>query len=253
MSDESREPKHQSSWNHDQLVGLIWNIANKLRGPYRPPQYRRVMLPMTVLRRMDCVLAPTKDKVLKQYEKLKGQGHNEETIHKILGRTATGDREQPLYNISKYDFEKLLGDPDNIARNLITYIEGFSPKAKDIFAKFNFDAEIEKLDNANRLFMIIQEFADPKVDLHPDRVSNLQMGYVFEELVRKFNEQANEEAGDHFTPREVIRLMAHLMYTKDEDIYTPGIARTIYDPTCGTGGMLSVSEEYVRDANPRPT
>ncbi len=239
------------SSSHDQLVGLIWNIANKLRGPYRPPQYRRVMLPMTVLRRMDLVLAPTKDKVLAQYSKLQTQGHSEDAIHKILGKTASGDRDQPLYNISKYDFEKLLGDPDNIARNLVTYIEGFSPKAKDIFAKFGFEAEIEKLDNSNRLFMIIKEFTDPKVDLHPDHVSNLQMGYVFEELVRKFNEQANEEAGDHFTPREVIRLMAHLMYTEDEDVYTPGIARTIYDPTCGTGGMLSVSEEYIREQNPQ--
>ena len=237
--------------NHDQLVGLIWSIANKLRGPYRPPQYRRVMLPMTVLRRMDLVLAPNKDKVLAQYETLKAQGHSEDAIHKILGKTATDDREQPLYNVSKYDFKNLLGDPNNIARNLVTYIEGFSPKAKDIFSKFGFDVEIEKLDNANRLFMVIQEFARPEVDLHPDRVNNLQMGYVFEELVRKFNEQANEEAGDHFTPREVIRLMAHLMYTEDEDVYTPGIARTIYDPTCGTGGMLSVSEEYIREQNPQ--
>lgn len=237
--------------SHDQLVGLIWNIANKLRGPYRPPQYRRVMLPMTVLRRMDLVLAPTKEKVLAQYEKLKAQGHSEDAIHQILGKTASGDREQPLYNISKYDFEKLLGDPNNIARNLVAYIEGFSPKAKDIFSKFGFEQEIEKLDNANRLFMIIKEFTDPKVELHPDKVGPLQMGYVFEELVRKFNEQANEEAGDHFTPREVIRLMAHLMYTEDEDVYTPGIARTIYDPTCGTGGMLSVSEEYIREQNPQ--
>jgi type I restriction enzyme M protein len=233
--------------NNDTQVGFIWNIANKLRGPYRPPQYRRVMLPMTVLRRMDCVLEPTKEKVLAQYEKLKAQGHTEDAIHKILGRTAAEDREQPLYNISKYDFKKLLGDSDNIARNLISYIKGFSPKARDIFEKFNFEQEIEKLDNANRLFIIIKEFSE--VDLHPDTVDNLQMGYVFEELVRKFNEQANEEAGDHFTPREVIGLMAHLMYTSDEDVYTPGIARTIYDPTCGTGGMLSVSEEYIREHN----
>lgn len=239
------------SQNHDQLIGLIWSIANKLRGPYRPPQYRRVMLPMTVLRRMDLVLTPTKGRVLVQYEKLKAQGHSEDAIHKILGKTASGDRDQPLYNVSQYDFEKLLGDPNNIARNLVAYIEGFSPKAKDIFSKFGFDAEIEKLDNANRLFMIIKEFTDPRVELHPSKVSPLQMGYVFEELVRKFNEQANEEAGDHFTPREVIRLMAHLMYTEDEDVYTPGIARTIYDPTCGTGGMLSVSEEYIREQNPQ--
>lgn len=233
----------------DHLIGFIWNIANKLRGPYRPPQYRHVMLPMTVLRRMDCVLEPTKDKVIEQYEKLQAQGHTEEAIHKILGRFASEDRAQPLYNISRYTFKKLLADPDNIARNLVTYINGFSPKAQDIFEKFKFEQEIEKLDNANRLFIIVKEFAD--LNLHPDAVDNLQMGYVFEELVRKFNEQANEEAGDHFTPREVIRLMAHLMYTSDEDVYTPGIARTIYDPTCGTGGMLSISEEYIREQNPQ--
>ncbi|KTC93378.1 type I restriction-modification system subunit M [Legionella cincinnatiensis] len=233
----------------DHLIGFIWNIANKLRGPYRPPQYRHVMLPMTVLRRMDCVLEPTKDKVIEQYEKLQAQGHTEEAIHKILGRFASADRAQPLYNISRYTFKKLLADPDNIARNLVTYINGFSPKAQDIFEKFKFEQEIEKLDNANRLFIIVKEFAD--LNLHPDAVDNLQMGYVFEELVRKFNEQANEEAGDHFTPREVIRLMAHLMYTSDEDVYTPGIARTIYDPTCGTGGMLSISEEYIREQNPQ--
>ncbi len=236
------------SSNHDNLIGFIWNVANKLRGPYRPPQYRRVMLPMTVLRRMDCVLEPTKEKVLQQYEKLQAQGHTEDAIHKILGKTASEDREQPLYNTSKYDFNKLLGDSDNIARNLIAYIKGFSPKAREIFERFNFEQEIEKLDNANRLFVIVKEFAN--IDLHPDKVDNLQMGYVFEELVRKFNEQANEEAGDHFTPREVIDLMAHLVYTHDEDVYKPGIYRSIYDPTCGTGGMLSVSEKYIRKNNP---
>jgi len=235
--------------NHDNLIGFIWNVANKLRGPYRPPQYRRVMLPMTVLRRMDCVLEPTKEKVLQQYEKLQAQGHTEDAIHKILGKTASEDREQPLYNTSKYDFNKLLGDSDNIARNLIAYIKGFSPKAREIFERFNFEQEIEKLDNANRLFVIVKEFAN--IDLHPDKVDNLQMGYVFEELVRKFNEQANEEAGDHFTPREVIDLMAHLVYTHDEDVYQPGIYRSIYDPTCGTGGMLSVSEKYIRKNNPQ--
>lgn len=234
--------------SHSELVTFIWNIANKLRGPYRPPQYRRVMLPMIVLRRMDCVLEPTKEQVLKQYEKLQAQGHTEEAIHNILGRTASVERQQPLYNTSKFTFHKLLGDPDNIARNLINYIKSFSPKAREIFEKFDFEKEVEKLEGANRLFIIVKEFAG--VDLHPDRIENLQMGYVFEELVRKFNEQANEEAGDHFTPREVIRLLAHLIYTNEEDIYTPGIIRRIYDPTCGTGGMLSISEEYLREQNP---
>jgi len=234
--------------NNDNLIGFIWIIANKLRGPYRPPQYRRVMLPMTVLRRMDCVLEPTKEKVLQQYEKLKAQGHTEDAIHKILRKTASKNREQPLYNTSKYDFKKLLGDADNIARNLIAYINGFSPKAREIFERFNFEQEIERLDNSNRLFVIVKEFSN--INLHPDEVDNMQMGRVFEELVRKFNEQANEEAGDHFTPREVINLMAHLVYTHDEDVYQPSISRSIYDPTCGTGGMLSVSEEYIRESNP---
>jgi len=233
---------------HAELIGFIWNIANKLRGPYRPPQYRRVMLPMTVLRRMDCVLEPTKAEVLAKYEKLKAQDHTDEAIHKILEQAAIKKQDQALYNISPFDFKKLLGDPDNIARNLVTYINGFSPTARAIFDKFKFEQEIEKLDNSNRLFLIIKEFAD--VDLHPNTVNNMQMGYVFEELVRKFNEQANEEAGDHFTPREVIRLMAHVMYTNEEDVYTPGVSRTIYDPACGTGGMLSISEEYVQQQNP---
>jgi len=230
------------------LVSFIWKIANQLRGPYRPPQYRRVMLPMTVLRRMDCVLEPTKDAVLAKYKKLLAQELPDKAIEKILGETAAEGRKQPLYNTSPFTFKKLLGDPDNIARNLISYIKGFSPTATEIFERFNFEAEIEKLDNANRLFLIIKEFSD--VDLHPDNVSNMEMGLVFEELVRRFNEQANEEAGDHFTPREVIRLMTHIMYTEDEDVYKPGIVRTIYDPTCGTGGMLSASEEYIKEHNP---
>lgn len=239
---------------HSELIGLIWNIANKLRGPYRPPQYRKVMIPMIVLRRLDCVLEENHEKVAKKYEQLKDDGKlSEEAIDKLLGKIATGDREHPLFNKSKYTFKKLLADPDNIARNLVAYINGFSSKAKEIFEKFKFEEEIEKLEDANRLYMIVSEFANPKdgnpVDLHPDRISNLQMGYVFEELVRKFNEQANEEAGDHFTPREVIKLMANLVYTDEEEVYKSGIIRTIYDPTCGTGGMLSVSEEHIRAEN----
>lgn len=239
---------------HSELVGLIWNIANKLRGPYRPPSYRKVMLPMIVLRRLDCVLEENHEIVVEKYEQLKREGKlNEDAINKILGKTAAGDRQHPLFNTSKYTFKKLLADPDNIARNLVAYIHGFSPKAREVFEKFKFEEEITKLDDANRLFMIVKEFTQTEdgkvVDLHPDRVSNLQMGYVFEELVRKFNEQANEEAGDHFTPREVIKLMASLVYTDEEDVYKSGIIRTIYDPTCGTGGMLSVSEEHIRAEN----
>jgi type I restriction enzyme M protein len=235
--------------NHPKLADFIWNIANKLRGPYRPPQYRKVMLPLIVLRRLDCVLEATKDGVLKQYATLKKKGLSQTAIEKALAKTASKDRDQPLYNISRFTFQKLLGDPDGLAKNLTAYIKGFSPKVREIFEKFEFEAEIEKLDGANRLFEIIKEFST--VDLHPERVSNIEMGYVFENLIRRFNEQANEEAGDHFTPREVIRLIAHLIYTDENDIYKPGISRTIYDPTCGTGGMLSVSEEYIRQHNPQ--
>ena len=237
--------------NTTNLINFVFEIANKLRGPYRPPQYRKIMLPMTVLRRLDCVLAPTKEQVLKEYEKLQARGLEGDALHKVLARKASQGRDHPLYNISSYTFEKLLADPEHIASNLSNYIDGFSESAREIFWAFGFDAEIAKLDKANRLYLIVKEFADPRIDLHPDRVSNHDMGYVFEELVRKFNEQANEEAGDHFTPREVIRLMAHLLYTEDEEVYTPGIARTIYDPTAGTGGMLSVSEEYITEQNPQ--
>lgn len=236
---------------HQNLVGLIWNIANKLRGPYRPPQYRKVMLPLIVLRRLDLVLAPTKDKVLESVKKLKAKGLKDKALEKALSRVAVGaGRTQPLYNISKFTFEKLLGDPANIASNLVAYINGFSPRARDIFEKFEFETEIHKLDESDRLYLIIKEICASNIDLSPKNISNLQMGYLFEELVRKFNEQANEEAGDHFTPREVIGLMVKLVFTGEEDIYKKQIYRSIYDPTAGTGGMLSVSEEYIHNENP---
>jgi type I restriction enzyme M protein len=234
---------------HQELSDKIWAIANKLRGPYRPPQYRRVMLPMIVLRRLDCVLEPTKAELLKQFETFKKKGLKDAALDKALAKAATKDRQQPLYNVSQYTFTKLIGDPNGIAKNLVAYIKGFSPKVREIFDKFEFEVEIEKLDQADRLFAVVKELE--AIDLHPARVDNLSMGYLFENLIRRFNEQANEEAGDHFTPREVIRLMAHLIYTGDEDVYKPGISRTIYDPACGTGGMLSVSEEYIREQNPQ--
>ncbi|CAM9870431.1 unnamed protein product [Ectocarpus sp. 12 AP-2014] len=232
---------------HDQLKGHIWEIANRLRGPYRPPQYRLVMLPMVVLRRLDCVLEPTKDKVLAEHEKLLARNTPENAMEKLLGKAADPNRSHPLYNTSPFTFEKLLGDPENIAPNLVAYINGFSPTARAIFERFKFTDQIEKLDASNRLFTIVKAMAE--VDLHPKRIDNLQMGYLFEHLVMRFNEQANEEAGDHFTPREVIRLMANLVYTGEQDVYKPGIFRTIYDPTCGTGGMLSESEKFILDQN----
>ncbi len=234
---------------HDQLKSHIWEIANRLRGPYRPPQYRLVMLPIVVLRRLDCVLEPTKDAVLKEFAKLTAQNMPESAMERLLGRAADPKRKHPLYNTSPFTFERLLGDPENIAPNLVSYINGFSATARTIFDKFKFTDQIEKLDASNRLFTIVKAMADPQIDLHPDRIDNLQMGYLFEHLVMRFNEQANEEAGDHFTPREVIRLMANLVYTGEQDVYTPGIFRTIYDPACGTGGMLSESEKFILDQN----
>ncbi len=236
---------------HQNLIGFIWNIANKLRGPYKPPQYRRVMLPLIILRRFDLVLAENKQKVLDEKKHLEAKGISGPALEKSLSRIATtDDRKQELFNTSGFTFEKLLGDAPNIAGNLIAYIQGFSPRARDIFEKFEFETEIAKLDEANRLYLIIREFCSTEINLSPKSINNLQMGYLFEELIRKFNEQANEEAGDHFTPREVIRLMVQLLFTHEEDVFTPGISRSVYDPTAGTGGMLSESEKYMLEKNP---
>ena len=234
---------------HEELKAKIWEIANRLRGPYRPPQYRLVMLPMVVLRRLDCVLEPTKDAVLKRRDELEAQRMPEAAMDRLLGKAADPNRNHPLYNTSRYTFARLLGDAENIAPNLVSYINGFSPTARRIFERFKFADQIEKLDASNRLFTVVKAMTD--VDLHPDTIDNLQMGYLFEYLVMRFNEQANEEAGDHFTPREVIRLMANLIYTGEQDVYRPGIYRTIYDPACGTGGMLSESEKLILSQNER--
>lgn len=231
--------------NHQNLVGFIWNIANKLRGPYRPPQYRRVMLPMIVLRRFDLVLAENQQQVLDEKKRLEERGITGPALDKALSRFAANGRKQELFNTSGFTFQKLLDDAPNIVGNLIAYIQGFSPRARDIFNKFDFETEIVTLDEANRLYLIIKEFCSSDINLSPKAISNLQMGYLFEELVRKFNEQANEEAGDHFTPREVIRLMVQLLFTEEEGIFAPGIYRTIYDPTAGTGGMLSEAEKFI--------
>jgi type I restriction enzyme M protein len=221
---------------------VIWNIANLLRGPYRPPQYRRVMIPLTVLRRLDCVLEGSKNKVIAYHKKLKDEGkYDADTIEKMINRKF----DLTFHNTSDFTFPKLLGDPDKLAANLGKYMAGFSSRARKIIEKFKFDEEIEKLDDANRLFEVIKEVA--AVDLHPNKISNIAMGYLFEDLVRRFNEQANEEAGDHFTPREVIKLMVSLLFTYDDLVYQEGKVIKIYDPTCGTGGMLSESEKLIAD------
>jgi type I restriction enzyme M protein len=224
-------------------VSFIWSIAELLRGPYKPAQYGDVILPLTVLRRLDCVLEPTKVAVLKKHEELKARKAS--GTEAILNRVA----KQEFHNVSKFDFQKLKAEPDKIAQNLTGYIKGFSTRAREIIEHFGFEKQIEKLDQSNRLFLVVSRFAE--ADLHPQVVPNMQMGYVFEELIRKFNELSNEEAGDHFTPREVIRLMVEILFVLDGAALTQkGIIRTLYDPAGGTGGMLSVSDEHVHELNP---
>ncbi|QOJ16253.1 MAG: SAM-dependent DNA methyltransferase [Phycisphaeraceae bacterium] len=240
--------------NFSDKVSLIWQVADLLRGPYRPNQYGKVILPLTVLRRLDCVLEPTREKVRTKAEELKRRGTPINNLEPVLNRAAMPpdwpkDRPFPLHNTSKFDFRSLAGDPNNIAKNLTHYIKSFSSKAREIIEYFGFAEHIEKLDKANRLYLIVSKFAT--IDLHPATVSNVEMGYIFEELIRKFSEAANETAGDHFTPREVIRLIVNLLFTPDGEVLTrKGIVKTLFDPACGTGGMLSVAEEYLAELNP---
>lgn len=230
--------------NHfGEKVNFIWSVADLIRGPYRPNQYGKVMLPLTVLRRLDCVLEPTKEAVLAKAAHLKsGQVKN---LEPILNRVAG----QQIHNTSKLDFQKLKGEPDKIAANLTHYIKCFSTKAREILEYFHFEEHIEKLDKANRLYLVVSKFAE--IDLHPDTVPNIEMGYIFEELIRKFSEAANEEAGQYFTPREVIRLMVNLLLDPDgKTLRYKGIVKTLYDPSCGTGGMLSIATDYLKHLNP---
>jgi len=226
--------------DHNYFANLIWQIADLLRGPYRPPQYERVMLPMTVLRRFDCVLAPSKPMVLAEYERRKDTLKDralDERLNSVAG--------QRFHNHSPLDFEKLKGDPDNIDKHLVSYMKGFSDNVRTIFDFFEFENEIEKMREANILYLVVSKFCD--VNLHPDTVPNEQMGLIFENLIRRFNELANETAGDHFTPREVIRLMVNILFINDDDLLaTPGTVRKLLDPACGTGGMLAESQNYLR-------
>lgn len=227
--------------DHTYFANLIWQIADLLRGPYRPPQYERVMLPMTVLRRFDCVLAPTKAKVLAEYERRKGTLKGR-ALDERLNRVA-GER---FHNHSPLNFEKLKGDPDQIEKHLSMYIRGFSENVQTIFEFFDFENEIEKMREANVLYLVVSKFCD--VDLHPRSVPNEQMGLIFENLIRRFNELANETAGDHFTPREVIRLMVNILFINDDKLLaTPGTVRKLLDPACGTGGMLAEAQGYLRE------
>ncbi|MBQ4853508.1 SAM-dependent DNA methyltransferase [Rhodanobacter sp. B2A1Ga4] len=229
--------------NQTSLSALIWSVADLLRGDYKQSEYGRVILPFTVLRRLDCVLAPTKQKVLAEYHKKSAAGVNPDPFLLRL----VGDAK--FYNTSELDLPTLLGDQDHIRQNIYSYIQCFSPAARDIFERFDFHAQVERLAKADLLYLVTEKFAN--FNLHPDEVDNAQMGLVFEELIRKFAELSNETAGEHFTPREVIRLMVNLIFIEDDEALGAGHAvRTIYDPTAGTGGMLSVAAEHLLQHNP---
>ena len=223
------------------FAGLIGAIADLLRGDYKRAEYQKVILPLVLLRRLDCVLEPTKAQVLARAKTLES-----ENARNVVLKTLTCVE---AYNTSPLTLRRILADPPQVAGNLRAWIAAFDPQTRDVIEKFDFDAQIGRLDRAKLLYLVLSKVTE--VDLHPDKVSNVEMGYIYEELLRKFSELSNETAGEHFTPREVIRLMVDLLFIEDDDILrTPGIVRTILDPACGTGGMLSVSQEYVADHNP---
>lgn len=229
------------SANIQEKAALIWAIADKLTGVYKPHEYGEAILPLTVLRRFDCTLADTKDKVLAKNEQIGTLPMKDTFLCKESGFA--------FYNTSKYDFGKLLDDPDNIESNFRAYMNSYSANVRDIIEKFDFDKQITRLANHNLLYIVIQEFTAPRADLHPSKISNLEMGYIFEEIIRRFSEAHNEDAGQHYTPREVIELMVNILFNDDSDILTSNIAKTIYDPACGTGGMLSVASDYLTRMN----
>ena len=224
------------------LSSFIWSVADLLRGDYKQSEYGKVILPFTVLRRLDCVLEATKPAVLVELEKRQAAGLNPEPF--LLKKSG-----QLFFNTSPLDMKKLMGDQDHIKENLFAYMQAFSPAVRDIFESFDFHTQIDRLAKSGLLYLVAEKFAN--IDLHPETVSNAQMGAVFEELIRKFAEISNETAGEHFTPREVIRLMVNLLFIEDDAALTkPGVVRSMYDPTAGTGGMLSVGGEHLADLNP---
>ena len=225
--------------NHSQIVSFLWGVADLIRDTFKRSKYQDVILPLTVLRRLDCVLAPTKSKVLEVQAKYRGEIDN---LDPLLRRTSGF----AFYNMSSYDFPKLLADAPDIAQNLRKYIAGFSPNMREVLEKFDFDNTISKLDEAGLLFQVVQRFGDPKVDLHPDAIDNFTMGTIFEELIRKFNEALNENPGEHFTPRDVVHLMVDLLLAGDEErLRTKGVVLSVSDPCCGSGGMLTITKEHI--------
>lgn len=226
-------------------AALIWAIADKITGVYKPHEYGKVILPLTVIKRFDSILEETKSDVLAAYEKCRNMD-NDIMRNEILTK-ASG---HPFYNTSKYTLRTLLDDPDHIDDNFASYINAFSPNVCEIIEKFEFAKdELPKMREYGLLFTVLQEFGTEKADMHPSRVSDIEMGYIFEELIRKFSESYNEEAGQHYTPREVIELMVHMLLNFDNAMLSSKEARTIYDPACGTGGMLSIASEYIKKHN----
>lgn len=229
------------SSNINEKANLIWAIADKLTGVYKPHEYGEIILPLTVIKRFDSVLADTKEAVLKKNEQVGSLPMKDVFLCRESGYS--------FYNTSKFDFEKLLSDPDGIEANFREYLNGFSENVRTIIEKFKFDNHITTLAEKNLLYIVIQEFTTPNADLHPNKISNLEMGYIFEEIIRRFSEAHNEDAGQHYTPREVIELMVNVLFYNDSELLTGDIAKTIYDPACGTGGMLSVAEDYLKKLN----
>ena len=239
MGAEGIASSHGKLKNH---AAFIWSVADLLRGNYKPSEYGKVILPLTVLRRLDCVLEPTKADVVTAYGKMKNKVQNLDPI--LMNESG-----EQFYNVSELTLPRILDDAPNIADNLREYIARFSPGAREVLDKFDFNTQITRLDRTNLLYLVIAKFSD--IDLHPDLVSNVEMGYLYEELIRRFSELSNETAGEHFTPREVIKLMVNLLFIEDDDLLTkPGIVKSLLDPACGTGGMLSVAENHLRDLNP---
>lgn len=222
--------------NFNSKAGLIWNIAELLRGGWKQHEYQDVVLPLVVLKRLDAILIDSKPRVLEQYNSFKGKVDVDPILKAV---TKTG-----FYNISPYDFEKLLEDPKNAAKNLKNYINGFSDNVSEIIEKFDFDRQLVRLEGGNLLYEILKQIN--KVDLHPDHVDNHEMGYIFEELIRRFAEQSNETAGEHYTPREVIKMMVEVLFSPDKNLLKKNhIIKTVYDCACGTGGMLTISKEHI--------
>ena len=224
------------------IVSNIWNIAELLRGDYKQSEYGRIILPFTLLRRLDCMLEPTKEKVLEEYTRRKDSGV---PLDAVLLAAA----DLKFYNTSPWNFAKLKGDPNNIRQNLQNYVDGFTEQIRDIFERFNFQHQVEDLDRKNLLFLVVSKFAE--IDMDPKELDSMDMSLYYEELIRRFSEISNETAGEHFTPREVIRLMVNLLFTNDDEaLRKPGVLRTVYDPAAGTGGMLSIADETIKDLNP---